>query len=180
MSKLTDKLIELAVITAEQAEDEAAVCAAIEQLQSDNLALSESNAALVKENNEFKLAPERAQSAAADTVIQAAIAEGKFSANDHDTIAFYREQYTRNPEQTTKVLKAMHADPVLQRQVTVKAGDTKRMSAEASSRAQLQNLQKLAVAEVRRANPKLSYVEAFNIAKRDKREFFPDESDVET
>src|ERR1700752_3668043 len=180
MSKLTDKLIELAVITAEQAEDEAAVCAAIEQLQSDNLALSESNAALVKENNDFKLAAERAQSAAADTVIQAAIAEGKFSANNKQVIDHFRKQLASDFEGTKTVLAALHAYPILQRQVTVKAGDTRRMSAEASSRTQLQKLQTLAVAEVRRANPKLSHVEAFNIAKRDKREFFPDESDVET
>jgi len=179
MSKLTDKLVELAVITAEVADDETAVCAALEQLQTDNLALAESNAALVKENNNFKVEAEKAQSAVADSVIQAAIAEGKISEADKDTISFYRDGFRKNPEQTKKVLAALHPNPKLKSVVQVTAGDSRRIATEAAGRAQLQHMQKLAVDEVRRANPNLTYVEAFNIAKRDKKEYFPPESEIE-
>ena len=176
MSKITEKLLELKVITAEQGDDEDAVVAAIEALHQDNTALAESNAALVTENNRYKIEAERAASAAADTVIQAAIDEGKFSERDKDTVAFYKTQYLANPEQTRKVLASLYPNPILQKQINVRASDSKRLVNSAQSKAQLQHEQQLAVAEVRAANPKLYYQDAFNKARREHPEVFPPEA----
>ena len=176
MSKITEKLLELKIITAEQGDDEDAVIAAIESLHQDNTALAESNAALVTENNRYKIEAERAASAAADTVIEAAIDEGKFSEAQKELVAHWKAEYIKDPERTKRLLASIPANPILQKQVTVKAGDGRRLTASASDRAQLQHQQKLAVAEVMAANPKMSYTDAFNKARRDRPEVFPPEA----
>ena len=176
MTPIAQKCVDLKIVTAEQGENEDAVIAAIETLSQDNAALAESNAALVTENNRFKLEAERAADAAADTVIQGAIAEGKFSERDRDTVEFYKRQYLTNPEQTKKVLASLYPNPILQKQIEVKAGDSKRLVGSAQSRGQLQHQQHLAIAEVRAANPKLSYQDAFNAARREHPEVFPPEA----
>jgi aspartate 1-decarboxylase len=176
MTKLSEKLIELSVITAEQGEDDEAIIAAIQTMREDNIALAESNSALVIENNRFKADAEQAIQATADTVIQAAIAEGKISENDKVTIAFYKDQYRREPDMTKKVLAALYPNPVLQKQITVKAGDSKRLTATAADKAGLQQQQKVVIAEVRAANPLMSYADVFNKARRDHPEVFPPET----
>lgn len=176
MTKVAEKLISLSIITAEQGDDDEAIIAAIDTLRTDNITLAESNAALVAENNKYKLEAERAAEIAADAVIQAAIDEGKFSERDRETVAHFKGQYLKDPEGTKKVLAALYPNPILQKQITVKAGDSKRLVATAGDRAQLQHQQALAVAEVRAANPKLSYQDAFNKARRDHPEVFPPEA----
>jgi Mu-like prophage I protein len=177
MVKLTDKLVELEVITAEQAADadEEFLVRAVTGLHEALATVQAANARLVSENTALAAKAIEVQKAEATTIVQAAIAEGKIGAKDQLTIDFYTAQLIAQPETAKKVLAAMPKNPLLQKVIDVKVSDTKRV-AQGQSAADLVQAQHLAVAEVQAANPNLSYTDAFNKARRDKPEIFPVEA----
>jgi Mu-like prophage I protein len=177
MVKLTDKLVELEVITAEQAADadEEFLVRAVTGLHEALATVQAANARLVSENTALAAKAIEVQKAEATSIVQAAIAEGKIGAKDQLTIDFYTAQLIAQPETAKKVLAAMPKNPLLQKVIDVKVSDTKRV-AQGQSAADLVQAQHLAVAEVQAANPNLSYTDAFNKARRDKPEIFPVEA----
>jgi hypothetical protein len=177
MVKLTDKLVELEVITAEQAADadEEFIVRAVTGLHEALATVQAANARLVSENTALAAKAIEVQKAEATSIVQAAIAEGKIGAKDQLTIDFYMAQLIAQPETAKKVLAAMPKNPLLQKVIDVKVSDTKRV-AQGQSAADLVQAQHLAVAEIQAANPNLSYTDAFNKARRDKPEIFPVEA----
>lgn len=171
--KIATKLVELELITAEQAEDEEAISAAIDHLSSVLTTTQASNAALLTENTALKAEAERVKGSEADSVIQAAIAEGKIGAQDKDTIGFYRAQLIAQPVTAKKVIAAMPVNPVLKKVIEVKAGDSRsNLMAEGKTKAKLIADQHNIVNEIMAANPKMTYSDAFNKAKREHGELF--------
>jgi hypothetical protein len=178
MVKLTDKLVELEVITAEQAADadEEFLVRAVTGLHEALATVQAANARLVSENTALAAKAIEVQKAEATTIVQAAIAEGRIPAKNQDAIDFWMGQLIANPEQAKKAMAAtLQANPLLQKVIDVKVSDTKRV-AQGQSAADLVQAQHLAVAEIQAANPNLSYIDAFNKARRDKPEIFPVEA----
>jgi hypothetical protein len=177
MVKLTDKLVELEVITAEQAADadEELLVRAVTGLHEALATVQAANARLISENTALAAKAIEVQKAEASSIVQAAIAEGKIGAKDQLTIDFYTAQLIAQPETAKKVLAAMPKNPLLQKVIDVKVSDTKRVT-QGQSAADLVQAQHLAVAEIQAANPNLSYPDAFNKARRDKPEIFPVEA----
>jgi Family of unknown function (DUF6582)/Mu-like prophage I protein len=177
MVKLTDKLVELEVITAEQAADadEEFLVRAVTGLHEALATVQAANARLVSENTALAAKAIEVQKAEATSIVQAAIADGKIGAKDQLTIDFYTAQLIAQPETAKKVLAAMPKNPLLQKVIDVKVSDSKRV-AQGQSAADLVQAQHLAVAEIQAANPNLSYTDAFNKARRDKPEIFPVEA----
>jgi Mu-like prophage I protein len=173
MVKLTDKLVELEVITAEQAvdADEEFLVRAVTGLHEALATVQAANARLVSENTALAAKAIEVQKAEATTIVQAAIAEGKIPAKDQLTIDFYTAQLIAQPETAKKVLAAMPKNPLLQKVIDVKVSDTKKV-AQGQSNADLVQAQHLAIAEVQEAHPNLSYTDAFNKAKREHPEVF--------
>jgi phage I-like protein len=175
MIKVAEKLVELEVITAEQADDEALVINAVVGMH-EALGLSQAaNARLVSENTALQAKVADVQKAEATSVIEAAIAEGKIGSKDKDSIAFFTAQLIASPETTKKVLASMPANPLLQKVIDVKVSDTKRVAG-GTSAADLVQAQHLAIAEVQEAHPGLNYTDAFNKARREHPEIFPVEA----
>jgi hypothetical protein len=174
MVKLTDKLVELEVITAEQAADadEEFLVRAVTGLHEALATVQAANARLVSENTALAAKAIEVQKAEATTIVQAAIAEGKIPAKNQDAIDFWMGQLIANPEQAKKAMAAtLQANPLLQKVIDVKVSDTKKV-AQGQSAADLVQAQHLAVAEIQAANPNLSYTDAFNKARRDKPDIF--------
>jgi phage I-like protein len=174
-AKVAERLVELEVISAEQADDEDMVVKAITDMHATIGQAQAANARLVTENIALQAKVAEVQKAEAITVIEAAIAEGKIGAKDKDSIAFFTAQLIASPETTKKVLASMPANPLLQRVIDVKAGDTKRVTG-GTSAADLVQAQHLAIAEVQEKHPGLNYSDAFNKAKREHPEIFPVEA----
>jgi hypothetical protein len=177
MVKLTDKLVELEVITAEQAADadEEFLVRAVTGLHEALATVQAANARLVSENTALAAKAIEVQKAEASSIVQAAIAEGKIGAKDKTSIEFWTGQLVSSPETAKKVIASLPTNPVLQKVIDVKVSDTKRV-AQGQSTADLVQAQHLAVAEIQAANPNLSYTDAFNKARRDKPEIFPVEA----
>src|SRR4029077_16229367 len=140
------------------------VCESLTAVQAANARLTSENLALAAKAIEV-------QKAEATSIVQAAIAEGKIPAKNQDAIDFWTGQLTTNPEQGKKALASLSPNPVLQKVIDVKVGDTKKV-AQGQSTADLVQAQHLAVAEIQAANPNLSYTDAFNKARRDKPDIF--------
>jgi phage I-like protein len=176
MIKVAEKLVELEVITAEQADDEALVINAVTGMH-EALNLSQAaNARLVSENTALQAKVADVQKAEATTVIEAAIAEGKIPAKNQGVIDFWMGQLIANPEQAKKAMAAtFQANPLLQKVIDVKVSDTKRVVG-GTSAADLVQAQHLAIAEVQEKHPGLNYTDAFNKAKREHPEIFPVEA----
>jgi hypothetical protein len=177
MVKLTDKLVELQVITAEQAADaeEEFLVRAVTGLHEALATVQAANARLVSENTALAAKAIEVQKAEASSIVQAAIAEGKIPAKNQDAIDFWTGQLTANPEQAKKALASLSANPLLQKVIDVKVSDTKKV-AQGQSAADLVQAQHLAIAEVQEKHPGLNYTDAFNKAKRERPEIFPVEA----
>jgi Mu-like prophage I protein len=174
MVKLTDKLVELEVITAEQAADadEEFLVRAVTGLHEALATVQAANARLVSENTALAAKAIEVQKAEATTIVQAAIAEGRIPAKNQDAIDFWMGQLIANPEQAKKAMAAtLQANPLLQKVIDVKVSDTKKV-AQGQSAADLVQAQHLAIAEVQEAHPGLNYTDAFNKAKREHPEVF--------
>lgn len=177
MTKLADKLVELEVITAEQAvdADEELLVRAVTGLHEALATVQAANARLLSENTALAAKAIEVQKAEATSIVQAAIAEGKIGAKDQLTIDFYTAQLIAQPETAKKVLASMPASPLLKKVIDVKVSDTKRV-AQGQSEADLVQAQHLAIHEIQEAHPNLSYTDAFNKARRDKPQIFPVEA----
>jgi phage I-like protein len=177
MVKLTDKLVELQVITAEQAADadEEFLVRAVTGVCELLTAVQAANARLASENTALAAKAIEVQKAEATSIVQAAIAEGKIGAKDKTSIEFWTGQLVSSPETAKKVIASLPANPVLQKVIDVKVSDTKKV-AQGQSNADLVQAQHLAIAEVQEAHPGLSYTDAFNKAKREHPEVFLAES----
>src|SRR4029077_9472170 len=114
MIKVAEKLVELEVITAEQADDEALVINAVVGMY-EALGLSQAaNARLVSENTALQAKVADVQKAEATSVIEAAIAEGKIPAKNQDAIDFWMGELIANPERAKKAMAAtLQANPLL-------------------------------------------------------------------
>jgi phage I-like protein len=173
MVKLADKLVELEVITAEQAADadEELLVRAVTGLHEALATVQAANARLISENTALAAKAIEVQKAEANSIVEAAIAQGKIGAKDKTSIEFWTGQLVSSPETAKKVIASLPANPVLQKVIDVKVSDTKKV-AQGQSAADLVQAQHLAVAEIRAANPNLSYTDAFNKARRDKPDIF--------
>src|SRR5258705_772777 len=177
MVKLTDKLVELEVITAEQAADadEELLVRAVTGLHEALATVQAANARLISEKTALAAKAIEVQKAEALSIVQAAIAEGKIPAKVQSAIDFWTAQLTSNPEQAKKALATLHPAPVLEKMVDVKMSDTKRVVG-GQSEADLVQAQHLVIHEIQEAHPNLSYTDAFNKAKREHPEVFPVEA----
>ena len=175
-TKVAERLVELEVITAEQADDEALVINAVTGLHEALGTVQAANARLVQENTALQAKVAEVQKAEAMTIVEAAIAEGRIPAKNQDAIDFWMGQLIANPEQAKKAMAAtLQANPLLQKVIDVKVSDTKRV-ARGTSTAELVQAQHLAVREVQEKHPGLSYQDAFNKARMERPEVFPVEA----
>lgn len=175
MTKVADKLVELEVITAEQADDLDTVVQAVEGMHTALVASQAANARLSSENTALAAKVADVQKAEASSIVEAAIAEGKIASKDQGSIDFWTTQLIASPETTKKVLAAMSVNSALQRVIDVKVQDGKRV-AQGQSAADLVQAQHLAIREVQEAHPNLSYTDCFNRAKSAHPEVFPVEA----
>jgi phage I-like protein len=175
MTKVADKLVELEIISAEQAENPEEVVHAVEGMHTALVASQAANARLSSENTALAAKVADVQKAEATSIVEAAIAEGKIGAKDQSSIDFWTAQLTSSPETAKKVLASMPASPLLKRVIDVKVSDGKRVAA-GQSEADLVQAQHLAIHEVQEAHQNLSYADAFNKAKREHPEVFPVEA----
>jgi Mu-like prophage I protein len=174
-AKVAERLVELEVITAEQADDEDMVVKAVTGLHEALATVQAANARLVSENTALAAKAIEVQKAEASTIIEAAIAEGKIGAKDKTSIEFWTGQLVSSPETAKKVIASLPANPLLKKVIDVKVGDTKRVAA-GQSEADLVQAQHLAIHEIQESHPNLSYTDAFNKAKREHPEVFPVEA----
>jgi phage I-like protein len=171
MTAVAEKLVELEIITAEQADDPETVIKAITDMHEALATVQAANARLVSENTALAAKAIEVQKAEATSIVQAAIAEGKIGAKDKTSIDFWTGQLVSSPETAKKVIASLPANPVLQKVIDVKVSDTKRVAG-GTSAADLVQAQHLAIAEVQEAHPGLNYTDAFNKAKREHPEVF--------
>jgi phage I-like protein len=176
MSKIADKLVELEVITAEQAEgaDEELLIRAINGLHETLAATQAANERLTTENTSLAAKVQAIQKSEAEGVIEAAIGEGKIGAKDEKTKAFYMRNFLSDPEGTKTVLASMPANPVLNRIIEVKSKDTGRPLSGQSTH-DLVEAQHRAWHAVQKANPNLNAQDAFNEARAQRPDLFPPE-----
>jgi hypothetical protein len=175
--KVAEKLVELEVITAEQAADadEEFILRAIDGLHGNLAMVQAANARLVSENTALQAKVVDVVKAEATSIIEAAIAEGKIGAKDQASIDFWTGQLVASPTTAKKVLAAMPANPLLQRVIDVKVKDGKRTAA-GQSAADLVEAQHRAVRIVKEKHPGLGHTDAFNRAKEEFPEAFPVEA----
>lgn len=175
MEKIAEKLVELEVITAEQADDPETVVKAVEGMHQRIVEVQAANARLTSENTALAAKVADVQKAEATTIVQAAIAEGKIPAKDQAALDFWTAQLTASPETAKKVLASMPANPLLQRVIDVKVKDGKRTAASQSA-TDLIEAQHRAVRMVKEKHPSLGHTDAFNRAKEEYPEAFPVEA----
>jgi hypothetical protein len=176
-AKVAEKLVELEVITAEQAADadEEFILRAIDGLHGNLAMVQAANARLVSENTALQAKVADVVKAEATSIIEAAIAEGKIGAKDQASIDFWTGQLVASPTTAKKVLAAMPANPLLQRVIDVKVKDGKRTAA-GQSAADLVEAQHRAVRIVKEKHPGLGHTDAFNRAREEFPEAFPVEA----
>jgi phage I-like protein len=173
MEKAVERLLELEIITAEQADDEDIVVKAITDMHATIGQTQAANARLVSENTALQAAVKDIEKSEAETIVKAAIADGKIGSRDQSTIDFWMGQLVSNRKGAEKVLAAMQANPALQKVIDVKVRDGKRTAA--GSEADLVQAQHRAVRMVKEKYPGLGHTDAFNRAKEE----FPDAFPVE-
>jgi phage I-like protein len=174
MTKVASKLAELQVITAQQAEegDEDFLTRAIGGLHGELVLSRKANDLLQAENANLQLRVQAVQTSEAEQLIETAIKEGKFPAQDDDTIKFFKEQYLAHPEQTKKVLAALSGNKILGGPIIdVKVKDTKQIGGSQNG-ADIIEAQKNAIAAIQEVNPGMSFETAFNKARLQHRELF--------
>jgi len=173
MTKLAEKLAELKVITAQQAEseDEDFLVRAVDGLFASLVLAQRANDMLKAENTDLNLKVQAIKATEADKVIEDAIKAGKFPAKDAETIQFFKEQYLAHPEQTKKVLAALAGSPVLGDPI-VKVTSDPRVMGGMTNGSQIIEAQKALVREIKEANPSMSNETAFNKAKSQRPELF--------
>jgi phage I-like protein len=178
MVKLTDKLVELEVITAEQAADadEEFLVRAVTGLHEALATVQAANARLISENTALAAKAIEVQKAEATSIVQAAIAEGKIPAKNQDAIDFWMDQLIANPDRAKKAMAAtLQANPALQKVIDVKVSDTKKV-AQGQSEGDLVQAQHRAVRMVQEKYPGLNHTDAFNRAKEEYPQAFPVEA----
>lgn len=172
MNKVAEKLVELQVITAQQAEseDEDFLIRAISGLHGNMVIVQKANDLLKAENTNLLLKVQAVQAAEADQIIEAVIAEGKIPAKDAETIKFFKDQYLVHPEQTKKVLAALTGNSTILGEpiVKIKSGD----HVTTRSGAEIVEAQQNLIKEIRENNPNLSFDSAFNRARAQRPELF--------
>jgi len=173
MTKLSNKLSEFNLITAEQAEDAEAVVQAVMAMHTELASARASNAALRNENTALKAESERIKAKEADSIIEAAIAEGRIPGKDTKLLGYWRAQLIAQPETVKEVIASLPANAALKPIIEVKAGDSK--AGISRQMGDLVGRQQRAVSEVRAANPNMNYVTAFNKAKEERPDLFPAE-----
>jgi phage I-like protein len=175
MSKISDRLVELEVITAEQAEgaDEEFLIRAINGLHEQLACAQAANARLSSENTSLAAKVQAVVKSEAEGVVQAAIAEGKIGSKDQTSIDFWTTQLLSSPETTKKVLAAMPKNEALKTVINVTSKDAGKGALTAASKTELVAAQHRAVRAVQKANPKMDYPDAFNQARADHPELFP-------
>jgi hypothetical protein len=177
-AKVAEKLVELEVITAEQAADadEEFILRAIDGLHGNLAMVQAANARLVSENTALQAKVADIKKAEATSIIEAAIAEGRIGAKDQSMIDYWTGQLTANPEQAKKALATVTgASGLLQKVIDVKVRDGKR-TAQGQSAADLIEAQHRAVRMVKEKHPGLGHTDAFNRAKEEFPEAFPVEA----
>lgn len=174
MSKLANRLVELQVITAQDAEDadEDVLISAVNGLHDELLTVRAANGRLTAENAALSGKIEAVSKAEAQNIVQAAMAEGKIGAKDTISIDFWTQQLMAQPQAAKQALNALPANPALQKVITVKAGDMKTAATTLQDKAQRQAAQKAAIKKVQAAHPSLSYQDAFNEARSQEPEIF--------
>jgi hypothetical protein len=175
VNAVSERLVELEVITAEQADDESIVVKAITDMHATIGETQAANARLVTENTALQVKVADVVKAEATSIIEAAIAEGKIGAKDQASIDFWTGQLIASPTTAKKVLAAMPANPLLQRVIDVKVRDGKR-AAQGQSAADLIEAQHRAVRMVKEKHPGLGHTDAFNRAREEFPEAFPVEA----
>jgi phage I-like protein len=178
MDGITEKLVELEVITAEQAElaDEGFIVRAVTGLHEGLATVQAANARLVSENTALQAKVADVQKAEAASIVEAAIAEGRIGAKDQSMIDYWIGQITANPEQAKKALATVTgASGLLQKVIDVKVKDSKRTAA-GQSEGDLIEAQHRAVRMVKEKHPGLNHTDAFNRAKEEYPEAFPVEA----
>lgn len=172
MSKISEKLVELKVISAQQAEsgDEDFVVRAIDGLHGELVLAHKANELLKTENTDLKLRVQATQEAEAAQLIEAAIMGGSFPAKDVETIQFFKEQYLAHPEQTKKVLQALSGNAGLfKREVDIKVGGREKGAVNGP---ELISAQQKLIREIIETNPGMSNHTAFNKARDQRPELF--------
>jgi phage I-like protein len=176
-NKIAEKLAELQVITAAEAEsaDEAFVLRAVAGMHDHIQLVTATNKSLTKTNLELSAKVKDIEESEATRVIQAAIEEGKIPGKDEEVVAFYKEQYIKSPKTTIKVLASLSA--ATKREVTVSSTESRKgAGANGRTSADMIENQKRKVKEIRAANPHLDYDSAFNKAVAENPDIFPVEA----
>jgi phage I-like protein len=161
MSTVANRLVELEVITAQEAEgaDEELLVRAINGLHEELKATQAANAQLKSEKLSLEAKVQAVAKSEAETVVQAAIAEGKIGIKDQTAIDFWTDQLLRSPDTAKKVLASLPKNEALTTIVNVTA-----------------KAQHRAVRSVQERQPGLSHSDAFNRAKEERPELFVRES----
>jgi len=173
MSEIAKKLTEFNLITATQAEDAEAVVQAVMALHTELAGTRAANAALRNENATLRAEAERVKAKEADSIIEAAIADGRIPPKSPKLIDYWRTQLIAQPDAVKEVIASLPANPVLKPLIEVKAGDSK--AGISRSMHDLVHRQKQAVAEVMATNHGMTNAQAFNKAREERPDLFPAE-----
>jgi phage I-like protein len=172
MSTLTKKLREFQIITAQEAEEPEAVVQAVMALNTELVGARAANAALRNENTVLKTEVERVKAKEADSVIEAAIAEGRIPGKDAKLVGYWKAQLIAQPETVKEVIASLPANPALKPLIEVKAGDSK--AGISRKIGELVERQKRVVNEIA-ASQGISHTQAFNKAREERPDLFPAE-----
>src|SRR5215469_9117291 len=172
MTKLSDKLTEFKLITAEQASDPEAVVQAVMAIHTELAGARAANAALRNENGLLKAEAERIKTREADQVIEAAIADGRIPGKDAKLISYWKNQLIVDPVTVKEVLASLPANAALKPLIDVKVGDSK--AGISRQMGDLVERQKRAVNEIA-ASQGITHAQAFNRAKEERPDLFPAE-----
>ena len=172
MTKLSDKLTEFKLITAEQASDPEAVVQAVMAIHTELAGARAANAALRNENGLLKAEAERIKTREADQVIEAAIADGRIPGKDAKLISYWKNQLIADPVTVKEVLASLPANAALKPLIDVKVGDSK--AGISRQMGDLVERQKRAVNEIA-ASQGITHAQAFNRAKEERPDLFPAE-----
>lgn len=172
INPVLNKLVELQVITAAQAQaddaDEAFVIRVIDGMHGALIMSNKANDMLKTENLSLQSKVQMVQAAEADKIIEAAVKDGKIPPKDESTIKFFKEQLVNNMEGTKKVLASLPGNPILMAGGTpwVKVGpDDQRRAATGHTANDIIELQKKAVKVIQAQNPNMDFDTAFNLAR---------------
>jgi phage I-like protein len=120
-----------------------------------------------EEAQEAKSALAEVQKTSAETVVNAAVDEGKIAPKDEETKAFYIKSFLSDPKGTAKVISSLQVNPALKRVISVDGrdrGTTTTVDSTGNPDRDLMNKQRAVLAQTRQANPKADTDEIFVIA----------------